>query len=178
LEGRNSCHQWPIGGSYHDYRHAGDNEQKNNRQPAIPAISMDPRMDLHRDHANGRPGGRSLTSCFNDSGRTTPFGVNRVREVFIRFLIGGLFVSAFAVLGDGLKPKSFAGLFGAAPSVAFLGLVGESARACSSVSFDSLAVCGAASSHAIADDTEPWRAHFVLNIKNRRRSNMSTIEKP
>ena len=118
-----------------------------------------------------------------------------MREVFIRFLIGGLFVSAFAVLGDSLKPKSFDGLFGAAPSVAlatlvltihsqgavfagFLGLVGESARACSSVSFDSLAVCGAASSHTIADDTEPWRAHFVLNIKNRRRSKMSTIEKP
>ena len=27
-------------------------------------------------------------------------------------------VSAFAMLGDVLKPKSFAGLFGAAPSVA------------------------------------------------------------
>ena len=34
-------------------------------------------------------------------------------ETFIRFLVGGLFVSAFAVLGDVLKPKSFAGLFGA-----------------------------------------------------------------
>lgn len=33
-------------------------------------------------------------------------------------MIGGLVVSAFAVLGDVLKPKSFAGLFGAAPSVA------------------------------------------------------------
>jgi hypothetical protein len=39
-------------------------------------------------------------------------------EYVIRFLIGGLFVSAFAVLGDVLRPKSFAGLFGAAPSVA------------------------------------------------------------
>lgn len=44
-------------------------------------------------------------------------------EVLIRFLIGGLFVSAFAVLGDSLKPKSFAGLFGAAPSVALATLV-------------------------------------------------------
>jgi uncharacterized membrane protein (GlpM family) len=35
-----------------------------------------------------------------------------------RFLIGGLIVSLFASLGDVLKPKSFAGLFGAAPSVA------------------------------------------------------------
>ena len=36
----------------------------------------------------------------------------------IRFLIGGFVVSAFATLGDLFKPKSFAGLFGAAPSVA------------------------------------------------------------
>jgi hypothetical protein len=35
-----------------------------------------------------------------------------------RFLLGGLIVSAFAVLGDVLRPKGFAGLFGAAPSVA------------------------------------------------------------
>ena len=32
-------------------------------------------------------------------------------------------VSAFAVLGDMLRPKSFAGLFGAAPSVALVTLV-------------------------------------------------------
>jgi Protein of unknown function (DUF3147) len=39
-------------------------------------------------------------------------------QIAFRFLIGGLAVSAFATLGDVLKPKSFAGLFGAAPSVA------------------------------------------------------------
>lgn len=39
-------------------------------------------------------------------------------ELIARFLIGGLAVSSFAVIGDILKPKSFAGLFGAAPSVA------------------------------------------------------------
>jgi hypothetical protein len=39
-------------------------------------------------------------------------------EYILRFLIGGLVVSAFAVIGDILRPKSFAGLFGAAPSVA------------------------------------------------------------
>jgi uncharacterized membrane protein (GlpM family) len=44
-------------------------------------------------------------------------------ETFIRFIVGGLFVSAFAVLGDVLKPKSFAGLFGAAPSVALATLI-------------------------------------------------------
>jgi len=39
-------------------------------------------------------------------------------EYVIRFFIGGVVVSAFAILGDVLRPKSFAGLFGAAPSVA------------------------------------------------------------
>ena len=39
-------------------------------------------------------------------------------EILIRFIIGGLAVSVFAVLGSIFKPKSFAGLFGAAPSVA------------------------------------------------------------
>jgi hypothetical protein len=39
-------------------------------------------------------------------------------DIFVRFLVGGLIVSAFAVIGDLFKPKSFGGLFGAAPSVA------------------------------------------------------------
>lgn len=39
-------------------------------------------------------------------------------EYLVRFLVGGVVVSAFAMLGDVLRPKSFAGLFGAAPSVA------------------------------------------------------------
>jgi hypothetical protein len=39
-------------------------------------------------------------------------------DSFIRFLIGGLVVSLFSSLGDVLRPKSFAGLFGAAPSIA------------------------------------------------------------
>ena len=39
-------------------------------------------------------------------------------EYAVRFLVGGVVVSAFAMLGDMLRPKSFAGLFGAAPSVA------------------------------------------------------------
>lgn len=39
-------------------------------------------------------------------------------DFVIRFLVGGLFVSLLAVVGDVLRPKSFAGLFGAAPSVA------------------------------------------------------------
>jgi len=39
-------------------------------------------------------------------------------DILFRVLAGGIVVSSFAVLGDLLKPKSFAGLFGAAPSVA------------------------------------------------------------
>jgi uncharacterized membrane protein (GlpM family) len=39
-------------------------------------------------------------------------------QIVFRFFVGGLIVSLFAALGDVLKPKSFAGLFGAAPSVA------------------------------------------------------------
>jgi hypothetical protein len=41
-----------------------------------------------------------------------------MREIVYRFIVGGLIVSLFAAIGDILKPKSFAGLFGAAPSVA------------------------------------------------------------
>jgi hypothetical protein len=41
-----------------------------------------------------------------------------VWKIIIRFIIGGLVVSIFALLSDMLKPKNFAGLFGAAPSVA------------------------------------------------------------
>ena len=39
-------------------------------------------------------------------------------EYLLRFVAGGVIVSAFAILGDMLRPKSFGGLLGAAPSVA------------------------------------------------------------
>lgn len=41
-----------------------------------------------------------------------------MKLILIRFFIGGISVSTFSLLGDLFKPKSFAGLFGAAPSVA------------------------------------------------------------
>lgn len=41
-----------------------------------------------------------------------------LEDLAARFLIGGVVVSFFAALGSALNPKSFAGLFGAAPSVA------------------------------------------------------------
>jgi hypothetical protein len=41
-----------------------------------------------------------------------------ITELCIRFALGGAVVSGFATLGEVLRPKSFAGIFGAAPSVA------------------------------------------------------------
>jgi hypothetical protein len=38
-------------------------------------------------------------------------------ELFARFLIGGIIVSLFAAIAEMIRPKSFAGLFGAAPSI-------------------------------------------------------------
>ena len=46
-----------------------------------------------------------------------------MEEYLIRFFAGGLIVSAFAAVGDVVRPKSFAGLFGAAPSIAITTLV-------------------------------------------------------
>lgn len=45
-----------------------------------------------------------------------------VGELVVRFLIGGAIVSLFACTGELFKPKSFAGLFGSAPSVAIASL--------------------------------------------------------
>ena len=52
------------------------------------------------------------------AGQIDARGLRVLMDSVFRFLVGGLFVSAFAVFGTVLKPKSFAGLFGAAPSVA------------------------------------------------------------
>lgn len=52
-----------------------------------------------------------------------------MNDLLFRFVVGGVVVSACAVLGDLFKPKSFAGLFAAAPSLALatlaLTIVGE-----------------------------------------------------
>ena len=65
-------------------------------------------------------------------------------EYLVRFLVGGVIVSAFAVLSDVLRPKSFAGLFGAAPSVglATLAMAGAVALAIYSVVVCQLLVRG------------------------------------
>ncbi|HLV95544.1 MAG TPA: DUF3147 family protein [Candidatus Acidoferrales bacterium] len=41
-----------------------------------------------------------------------------LKEILFRFLVGGALVSVFSLLGSLFKQRSFAGLFGAAPSVA------------------------------------------------------------
>lgn len=46
-----------------------------------------------------------------------------VQDYLLRLCIGGIAVSAFAVVSDIVRPKSFAGLFGAAPSIALSTLV-------------------------------------------------------
>jgi hypothetical protein len=45
-----------------------------------------------------------------------------IGELVVRFLIGGALVSLFSLTGELFKPKSFAGLFGSAPSVAIASL--------------------------------------------------------
>ncbi len=39
-------------------------------------------------------------------------------ETILRFLFGGIIVTIFAVIGDIFRPRTFSGLFGAAPTVA------------------------------------------------------------
>jgi hypothetical protein len=46
-----------------------------------------------------------------------------VLEVLVKAAAGGLLVLAFAALAQMLKPKRFAGIFAAAPSVALAGLI-------------------------------------------------------
>jgi hypothetical protein len=50
------------------------------------------------------------------------------KEFLFRFVMGGILVSVFALIGDLFKPKSFAGLFGAAPSIALATLALTIAR--------------------------------------------------
>jgi hypothetical protein len=41
-----------------------------------------------------------------------------IGETVLRFLLGGTIVSLFAIVGTVLRPPTFAGMFGSAPSVA------------------------------------------------------------
>lgn len=48
--------------------------------------------------------------------------VSIAMDLAVRFVLGGLVVSAFAAIGTLFKPPTFSGLFGAAPSVAIASL--------------------------------------------------------
>jgi hypothetical protein len=63
-----------------------------------------------------------LTHRITVSCQMVPQGATML-EYGLRFLASGIAVSAFATLGDSLRPKSFAGLFGAAPSIALATLL-------------------------------------------------------
>jgi uncharacterized membrane protein (GlpM family) len=49
-------------------------------------------------------------------------------DLLWRFLLGGAIVSLFALLGEVLRPKRFAGIFGGAPSVALATLALTAAK--------------------------------------------------
>ena len=70
-------------------------------------------------------------------------------ELLARFLIGGVFVSFFSAVAEVFRPKSFAGLFGAAPSIALATLaitIGEKGKAYAAIEahfmiFGAIAFC-------------------------------------
>jgi hypothetical protein len=57
------------------------------------------------------------------AGAGHPGKVNDALILVVKAVNGGLFVVAFALVAEGLKPKRFAGLFSAAPSVALANLL-------------------------------------------------------
>ncbi len=63
-----------------------------------------------------------------DGGVPAPLVTSANMELLWRFLLGGAFVSLFALLGDVVRPKRFAGLFGGAPSVALATLALTAAK--------------------------------------------------
>jgi hypothetical protein len=94
-------------------------------------------------------------------------------EIAIRFLLGGFVVSLFAALSDVLKPKTFSGVFGAAPSVALASLfLSYNAHGATYVSTEgrsmiagaaALFVYSAASARAMRmNASHPWLATLLL----------------
>jgi hypothetical protein len=59
--------------------------------------------------------GNLTMDCARENSKRTDF---KMLQLLFRFIVGGFVVSLFAALGNILKPKSFAGLFRAVPSVA------------------------------------------------------------
>jgi len=68
-------------------------------------------------------------------------------DLLWRFLLGGLLVSLFAVIGDVVRPRRLGGVFAAAPSVALATLaltIGHSGRALASIEARSMMLTGLA----------------------------------
>ena len=101
-------------------------------------------------------------------------------DLILRFFIGGAIVCAFSAISSVLKPKSFAGIFGAAPSVALatLGLT-LAAKPAHDASLEGrsmlvgaaalFAYCVLVSTlflrtghHAIVEATVPWLLWFAV----------------
>ncbi len=53
-----------------------------------------------------------------NAAHSTPIAKDNSMDFILRFLIGGMVVSFFSILGDVLKPKSFGGVFAGAPTIA------------------------------------------------------------
>ena len=86
-------------------------------------------------------------------------------DALARFLIGGLVVSAFATIGGLFKPTSFAGLFGAAPSVALATLalaISKDGKAFAGTECRSM-MAGAAGAMPIQHSRQPAPARFRLS---------------
>ena len=85
-------------------------------------------------------------------------------QLLFRFVIGGLLVSVFALIGDLIKPKSVAGIFGAAPSVALATLALTIASEGHQYAADELraTMCGAAAFFAYASAVSWLIMHYRL----------------
>jgi hypothetical protein len=91
--------------------------------------------------------------------------VNTHVQIIIRFLIGGAVVSVFSLVGGLFKPVSFAGLFGAAPSVALATLsltIAKEGAVYASTECRSM-VAGAAAFLAYCLVTIQWLMRFRLS---------------
>ena len=93
-----------------------------------------------------------------------------IGELIARFVVGGALVSLFALLGDVFEPKTFGGLFGAAPSVALATLAlsirahgtGYGALEARSMVIGAVALFVCAS--AISGSLHRWRTRVALTV--------------
>ena len=86
------------------------------QSPSLPVIRASLIFNVRAADCNQHVIQSIQKTTLNSSGLER--GMGMLMDLVARFLIGGVIVSAFAVIGSLLKPVSFAGLFGAAPSVA------------------------------------------------------------